>query len=129
MINKETPRFGPDYAGPLPGGGWAPMHIDGSWSDVWAVEERWSDHTFGSPSVRDHRGPLDHLKKEIEEALANPGDITEFADLLLLVFDAARRAGHRYWELKHAVIDKLNINQRRKWGKPSDPTRAVEHIR
>lgn len=110
-------------------GSWVPMNSGPDWSDVWEVQRQWSDHTFGTPDERGPYGPLDHLRKEVEEAITSPDDVEEFADLHLLVWDAARRAGHTYWQLKQAVINKLAKNQRRKWPDASGVVGVVEHVR
>ena len=94
----------------------------------WNAQAHWSRSVFGTDEERGPEGPLKHLAKEVQETLANPADIMEYADLLFLVFDSARRAGFTYCELRAAVDRKLEINKSRKWGKAS-ATEAVEHIR
>jgi hypothetical protein len=96
--------------------------------DFWYAQADWSRATFGSDQERGPIGPLKHLKKEIEEVLQTPDDIVEFADLLFLVFDATRRAGFTFDQLREAAHDKLAVNKKRRWPKPTsdEPT---EHIR
>lgn len=53
----------------------------------------WSQETFGSDASKDWTGPLAHLKKELTEVEEQPFDRTEWADTLLLLLDASRRAG------------------------------------
>jgi hypothetical protein len=101
-----------------------PLTLDQFWEEL----GEWSQATFGSDTVRGPQGPLKHLAKEIEEALKAPDDLEEYADLLFLVFDAARRAGFTYGQLREAVSTKLEKNKSRKWGKPSSDE-PVEHIR
>lgn len=50
----------------------------------------WSQATFGNVVPI---GPLKHLSKEALEAAAEPGDISEWADMQFLLWDAQRRAG------------------------------------
>lgn len=59
-----------------------------------AEHAAWSQVTFGSDDERGPEGPLRHLLKEIDEVAANPGDISEHADVGLLWLDASRRARH-----------------------------------
>ena len=87
--------------------------------DVDAIQRdlfEWSSATFGDASVRGPEGPLNHLRKEIDEIIADPDDITEFADAYMLVSDAASRAGHKMSEVCDAAVDKLEVNKRRTWG-------------
>jgi hypothetical protein len=77
------------------------------------------------------RGVLDHLRKELVEVEAAPDDVLEFADVLILAFDAAMRAGHSPQAIAEALEDKLAINQQRSWPDWRDcsPDRAIEHVR
>ena len=50
----------------------------------------WSQATFGNVGPV---GPLKHLSKEALEAAAEPGDLSEWADMQFLMWDAQRRAG------------------------------------
>ncbi len=88
----------------------------------------WSQATFGADSERDWTGPLAHLRKEITEDDAQPFDREEWADLFLLLLDAARRAGFNATGLLMAAEYKLTINQNREWGKPNADG-SVEHVR
>lgn len=77
----------------------------------------WSDRQFGNVGPV---GPLKHLAKEAIEAAEAPDDISEFADILMLVWDATRRAGFSDEQLAEAVAEKLERNKRRAWGKVKD---------
>lgn len=94
----------------------------------WKALEEWSTATFGTAQERGPVGPLKHLAKEVNECLAAPGDLEEYADLLFLVFDAARRAGFSYIDLETAAWQKLAKNERRTWPKPTSDE-PVEHVR
>lgn len=94
----------------------------------WALLSEWSQATFGKDEVRGPEGPLRHLAKEVQEALADPKNPEEYADLVFLAFDAARRAGVTYYGLLEAVFLKLKKNKTRQWGPPS-ATEPTEHIR
>lgn len=88
----------------------------------------WSQATFGLDSERGPIGPLKHLAKEVQEALANIDDEMEYVDCFFLVLDAARRKGMTPNRLLDLAFEKLEINKRRKWNRPTsdDP---VEHDR
>lgn len=94
----------------------------------WNDHAEWSQKTFGLDGVRGPVGPLNHLAKEVNEAIAKPDDINEYADLLLLTFDAARRSGLTFDGLIGAARGKLEVNKLRKWGVPNSDG-SVEHIR
>lgn len=77
----------------------------------------WSDIQFGNVGPV---GPLKHLAKEANEAAEAPDDISEFADIIMLVWDATRRAGITDEQLAMAVAEKLERNKRRQWGAVKD---------
>lgn len=77
----------------------------------------WSDRQFGNVGPV---GPLKHLAKEANEAAEAPDDISEFADIIMLVWDATRRAGITDEQLAVAVAEKLELNKRRQWGAVKD---------
>lgn len=77
----------------------------------------WSDRQFGNVGPV---GPLKHLAKEANEAAEAPDDISEFADIIMLVWDATRRAGITDEQLAVAVAEKLERNKRRQWGSVKD---------
>lgn len=96
--------------------------------EFWDAHAEWSYATFGSREYRGPQGPLDHLAKEVKEAEEAPDDPEEYADLMLLTMDAARRSGMSYADLMDACWAKLAKNKAREWPK-SDPEKAVEHVR
>ncbi|MGT8938178.1 dATP/dGTP pyrophosphohydrolase domain-containing protein, partial [Klebsiella pneumoniae] len=57
---------------------------------VRSAHAEWSQATFGNVGPV---GPLKHLSKEALEAAAEPGDLSEWADMQFLLWDAQRRAG------------------------------------
>ena len=77
----------------------------------------WSDKTFGCVGPV---GPLKHLSKEALEAAAEPDDLSEWADMQFLLWDAQRRAGISDAEINVAMEDKLKINMERQWPEPKD---------
>lgn len=76
------------------------------------AQHLWSVDTFG-PGFR--TGVFRHIEKEVKEAEASPDDITEWADLLILTFDGAMRAGHDPEDIIDAYHDKNRVNQGRRW--------------
>ncbi len=77
----------------------------------------WSDKTFGNVGPV---GPLKHLSKEALEAAAEPDDLSEWADMQFLLWDAQRRAGICDGEITAAMEEKLKVNMARQWPEPKD---------
>ncbi|HBS7094990.1 TPA: DUF550 domain-containing protein [Klebsiella pneumoniae] len=77
----------------------------------------WSKATFGNVGPV---GPLNHLSKEALEAAAEPGDLSEWADMQFLLWDAQHRAGITDEQITQAMIDKLTVNKQRSWPEPKD---------
>lgn len=77
----------------------------------------WSQATFGNVGPV---GPLKHLSKEALEAAEQPGDLSEWADMQFLLWDAQRRAGITDDQITQAMIEKLAVNKQREWPEPKD---------
>lgn len=77
----------------------------------------WSQATFGDVGPV---GPLKHLSKEALEAAAEPEDLSEWADMQFLLWDAQRRAGISDVEITAAMEEKLKVNMARQWPEPKD---------
>lgn len=77
----------------------------------------WSQATFGNVGPV---GPLKHLSKEALEAAAEPGDLSEWADMQFLMWDAQRRAGITDEQITQAMFEKLAVNKRRSWPETKD---------
>ncbi|SXG98004.1 Eaa1 [Klebsiella variicola] len=84
---------------------------------VRSAHAEWSHATFGNVGPV---GPLKHLSKEALEAAAEPGDLSEWADMQFLLWDAQRRAGITDEQITQAMIDKLAVNKQREWPEPKD---------
>lgn len=82
-----------------------------------AEHAEWSQSTFGNVGPI---GPLKHLSIEALEAAEAPGDLSEWADLQFLMWDAQRRAGITDEQITQAMIDKLAVNKARTWPEPKD---------
>lgn len=77
----------------------------------------WSESTFGPVGPI---GPLKHLSKEALEAAAQPNDLSEWADMQFLFWDAQRRAGISDSQIIKACEEKLVVNKARTWPAPKD---------
>ncbi|MDU5685420.1 MULTISPECIES: DUF550 domain-containing protein [Kluyvera] len=77
----------------------------------------WSGKTFGDVGPV---GPLKHLSKEALEAAADIDDLSEWADMQFLLWDAQRRAGISDGEITAAMEEKLKVNMQREWPEPKD---------
>lgn len=92
-------------------------------------QAEFSQATFGSDDVVGPIGPLKHLSREAIEAAEAPNNLTEYADCLLLLLDASRRAGFSVLQLVTAAGNKLLTNKKRKWKKPQAADEPIEHVR
>jgi hypothetical protein len=92
-------------------------------------QRAWSTETFG-PGDRT-TGVIDHIRKELAEIEAAPHDVAEWADVIILGFDGAWRAGHEPAAILRAIVDKQIRNEQRTWPdwRTADPNRAIEHVR
>lgn len=77
----------------------------------------WSDATFGNVGPV---GPLKHLSKEAIEAAAEPDEMSEWADMQFLLWDAQRHAGISDKQITLAMEEKLAVNMARHWPEPKD---------
>lgn len=77
----------------------------------------WSQSTFSDVGPI---GPLKHLSKEALEAAAEPGDLSEWADMQFLLWDAQRRGGISDEQITLAMVEKLAVNKQREWPEPKD---------
>ncbi|EIX9215919.1 TPA: DUF550 domain-containing protein [Klebsiella pneumoniae] len=84
---------------------------------VRSAHAEWSQATFGNVGPV---GPLKHLSKEALETAAEPGDLSEWADMQFLLWDAQRRAGITDDQITQAMIEKLVVNKQREWPDPKD---------
>lgn len=86
-------------------------------------------NTFG-PGPRT-KGVLDHIRKELAEIEADPTDIMEWVDVIILAFDGAWRAGWEPAAIVEAIVAKQTKNEARDWPdwRTADPEKAIEHVR
>lgn len=76
-------------------------------------KNEWSEKTFG-PGKRTG-GVIAHIRSELTEIEANPEDVVEWIDVILLAFDGAYRAGHSPQAVVKALVEKQLKNTRRQW--------------
>ena len=94
-----------------------------------ARQREWSGKTFG-PGPRT-QGVIDHIRKELGEIEADPSDIAEWIDVVILALDGAWRAGYSPDQIIAALAGKQAKNEARDWPdwRTSDPNKAIEHVR
>lgn len=94
-----------------------------------ARQREFSEKTFG-PGVRT-KGVVDHIRKELLEIEANPADLTEWIDVVILALDGAWRAGGTPAEIVHAMVAKQTKNEGRQWPdwRTAPLDKAIEHVR
>ncbi len=79
---------------------------------------RWAEVKFPDETV-EHK--LIHLKKEVDEVIACPKDLHEWADVTMLLFNALHRSNYNFAQLFMAMEEKFIIcQQRKKWKKTVD---------
>lgn len=108
-----------------------PSYDPGAFDLVAHLERQrtFSLRTFG-PGQRT-AGVLDHIRKELREIEAQPGDLEEWVDLVLLALDGAWRAGHEPAAIAAGIEAKQAKNEDRNWPdwRTADPGKAIEHNR
>lgn len=94
-----------------------------------ARQAAWSEKTFG-PGTR-AKGVVDHIRKELKEIEADPGDLKEWIDVVILALDGAWRSGASPDQIIAALAAKQAKNEARDWPdwRTMDPDKAIEHDR
>lgn len=89
----------------------------------------WSERTFG-PGERT-QPVVAHIRKELEEILAAPRDISEWIDVVILAFNGVMRQGFTAEQVANALSEKQIVNEGRKWPdwRQTDPTKPTEHLK
>lgn len=93
------------------------------------VQRRISLRAFG-PGHRS-KGIIEHIRKELEEIEAEPLDLEEWVDVLILALDGAWRAGWHAEEIIRAYHAKVKKNSEREWPdwRTVGQDKAIEHDR
>ena len=94
-----------------------------------AHQRAWSERTFG-PGART-LGVLDHIGKELDEIRADPTDLGEWVDVIILAFDGAWRHGWEPQQIIDAIKAKQAKNEARTWPdwRTMSADQAIEHDR
>ena len=89
----------------------------------------WSRETFG-PGGRT-LGILDHIRKELHEIAADPQDLSEWVDVIILAMDGFWRHGGSASDLMPCLVAKQKKNMGRTWPdwRTMSEDRAIEHDR
>lgn len=89
----------------------------------------WSRETFG-PGART-KGVIAHIRKEIEEVAADPDDLSEWIDLIILAIDGATRHGFTGAQIEAGLVAKQAKNEGRTWPdwRLFSEDEAIEHDR
>lgn len=92
-------------------------------------QREWSGKVFG-PGPRT-QGVVDHIRKELCEIEADPLDIMEWIDVVILALDGAWRAGAYPDQIISALVAKQTKNEGRSWPdwRTADPNKAIEHVK
>lgn len=92
-----------------------------------------SDRTFGVTNPIS--GPLHHIHEEIDEVIncldTGTDPLDEFADCFLMLIDAFRKHYGNDVDMQKLIdasSDKLDVNEKRTWGKP-DKNGVIKHIK
>jgi hypothetical protein len=102
----------------------------GDFVDIVDRQIDWSLRTFG-PGDRT-AGTLAHIRKELDEIAADPGDLEEWCDVIILAIDGAWRAtGATPEDINIALVEKQAKNRARTWPPIGSvpPGEPVEHVR
>lgn len=87
----------------------------------------WSLRTFGT-GLRTH-GITNHIRKELLEIEAEPLDLVEWVDVIILALDGAWRAGYSPAEIVSALESKQTVNFSRTFPMPAHENEMSEHAR
>lgn len=86
---------------------------------------KWANQTFPGQT---RESVTKHLVKEAKELASKPWDISEMADVLILLVRAANLNQISADSLLSATFNKHEINKLRKWG-PPNADGVQEHLR
>jgi hypothetical protein len=87
----------------------------------------WSKKTFGEG--RRTGGVTQHIEKELAEVRANPDDLSEWIDIVILALDGFWRHGGEVEDVMKYLQAKQDKNFARQWPTPTSEDVAIEHIR
>lgn len=92
-------------------------------------QREFSERTFGPGSRA--QGVVAHIRKELNEIEADPGDLSEWIDVAILALDGAWRSGASPADIIAALVAKQTKNEARKWPdwRTASPDAPIEHDR
>lgn len=105
---------------PIPSGPWFAIET------YLRRQELWSARTFGQGAQTVEI--TKHIQKELAEILAQPNDLTEWIDVVILALDGYWRAGGDPDAIMDYLQAKQNVNFTRAWQAPRDGE-PTEHDR
>ena len=91
-----------------------------------SFQRTWSLRTFGAG--RRTVGITAHVAKELDEIRANPTDLEEWIDVMILAFDGYWRHGGTPEELLPRLRAKQLTNFTRHWPAPQPEDQPTEHL-
>ncbi len=99
-------------------------------NEITELAGRWANKTFAPDGEYIGRNIVEHLKSEVVELAEDPTDMEEVADCMLLLMHLAYQnfVHHGGEPARNAVLGKLQVNMKRKWGKRNEKG-FCEHIR
>lgn len=76
-------------------------------------------------------GTLAHIRKELAEIEADPHDVEEWVDVILLAINGAAQHGHDAAGIAAALVAKIAKNEARTWPdwRTADPDAPIEHVK
>jgi len=94
-----------------------------------AEQQLFSSKAFG-PGMRT-KGLVEHIKKELDEIEADPTDLNEWIDVIILSLDGYWRHGGTPAGLLQLMAEKLERNKQRRWPDWRTMTEGepIEHVR
>ncbi|KAB2693381.1 DUF550 domain-containing protein [Brucella intermedia] len=108
----------------------SPDHADADTLETYYARQiEWSKNTFG-PALRT-KGIIDHIKKELKEIEAEPHDLSEWIDVVILAMDGFWRHGGTADDLMPRLLAKQQKNMARTWPdwRTMSEDQAIEHDR
>jgi len=89
-------------------------------------QQHWSAATFGLG--RRTVGICRHIASELDEIRAEPTDLSEWIDVMILAMDGYWRAGGNPATLPAALLAKQRVNLARRWPAPQPEDEPTRHL-
>lgn len=91
------------------------------------IQADWSARTFG-PGKRTV-GICNHIRSELDEIEAEPDNLEEWIDVIVLALDATWRLGATPESVVRVLMDKQQKNLMRSWGPPPPEDQPSFHLK